>query len=271
MKVLALPLLLGSLVIAAAQTPNATVQKFADALGRRDMKAAVKMVKGGQYNEKLVKLSSDGANWPSFAVSGFGGTLKGNSATVSYRITLKSPGRAQTSNESLSLEKVGVQWFIVPPAKEPEGKEVLPAISFLMAHPEKLPDPTRVRNSIESTQCLSNIKQLALGTIMFQADSDDAFKVNNRNWSTKIMPYLRNKELFHCSLDPKGTTSYSFNDKLSGIKGDKVKDPSMTVLAYEGKNGTLNFRHDGRAAVAFVDGHAKLVNREAAKRLVWKP
>jgi prepilin-type processing-associated H-X9-DG protein len=50
-----------------------------------------------------------------------------------------------------------------------------------------------------------------------------------------------------------------------------VDDPTRTILVYEGKGGQLSFRHNGKAAVAFVDGHAQLVTPEEAKKLIWKP
>jgi prepilin-type processing-associated H-X9-DG protein len=45
---------------------------------------------------------------------------------------------------------------------------------------------------------------------------------------------------------------------------------TMSSMLYEGKDGKLNFKHDGKAAVAFADGHAKLVTEEEAKTLIWK-
>lgn len=51
----------------------------------------------------------------------------------------------------------------------------------------------------------------------------------------------------------------------------KVPQPAATVMIYEGEHGKLNFRHDGKATVGFVDGHVKLVDAEAAKPLRWKP
>jgi len=52
---------------------------------------------------------------------------------------------------------------------------------------------------------------------------------------------------------------------------DKFTQPQITVLFYEGANGKLNFRHNGKAAVAFADCHVKLIDAAAAKDLRWKP
>ena len=48
-------------------------------------------------------------------------------------------------------------------------------------------------------------------------------------------------------------------------------EPAETVMIYEGKNGKLDFRHNGRATVGFADGHVKLTDAEGAKKLRWKP
>ncbi len=50
-----------------------------------------------------------------------------------------------------------------------------------------------------------------------------------------------------------------------------MEAPAQTVLLYEGKNMQFDFKHDGRTAVAFADGHAKLLTPEEAKNVFWYP
>jgi len=50
-----------------------------------------------------------------------------------------------------------------------------------------------------------------------------------------------------------------------------ISDPANTVLVYEGKDGKLNFHHNGRAAVAFADGRARLIGGAEAKNLRRNP
>jgi len=88
---------------------------------------------------------------------------------------------------------------------------------------------------------------------------------------------------FHCPLDGEDaeTESYSFNEKLDGVKLLKdtldgldlsqFTEPANTVLVYEGKDGKLNFRHDSRAFVVFADSHIELINEEQVKTLRWTP
>src|ERR1044071_4742778 len=55
---------------------------------------------------------------------------------------------------------------------------------------------TRDRGS-HRISCLSNIKQLGLGALMYSQDFDDRMPLG-RNWNDAIYPYLKNDSLFHC-------------------------------------------------------------------------
>jgi prepilin-type processing-associated H-X9-DG protein len=48
-----------------------------------------------------------------------------------------------------------------------------------------------------------------------------------------------------------------------------VASPAKTVMIYEGKAGKLDYRHNGRAVVGFMDGHCKLINADEAAGLIW--
>ena len=85
------------------------------------------------------------------------------------------------------------------------------------------------------------------------------------------MPYIKNKDVFTCPLDVKGTISYTLNANIQGVFLGKINAPAQTVLLYKGKNGQFDFRHEGMATVANVDGHVKMVGPEAAKALYWYP
>ena len=50
----------------------------------------------------------------------------------------------------------------------------------------------------------------------------------------------------------------------------EIPNPALTVLLYEGHNGVVDYRHEGRAAIAFADGHAKLTTETETKSLTWK-
>ena len=106
---------------------------------------------------------------------------------------------------------------------------------------------------------------------MYLQDFDEKFAFKAAEFKKVLFPYLKNNTIFHCPSDKPDVDSYSFNANLQGSTLARVKRPAETVMVYEGANGILNFRHAGSANVGFVDGHVKLINKEQAKKLVWKP
>src|SRR5207244_2572565 len=119
--------------------------------------------------------------------------------------------------------------------------------------------------------CISNVKQICAGAMMLMVDNDETFKLKAETYKQSLMPYIRNEAVFKCPADRGSGASYSFNANLAGLNLAKVVAPAETVLIYEGKNGKLNFRHEGKAVVGFADGSAKLIDAENAKKLRWKP
>ena len=124
------------------------------------------------------------------------------------------------------------------------------------------------REQARSESCKSNLKQIALGAILLE-QKQGALKITPQNFKTKLLQYLR-VGTFRCP-SVSGGESYSFNGNLTGLSADALINPSRIVMFYEGKNGQLDFRHDGKTNVAFADGHVQTVSREEAKTLRWKP
>lgn len=118
-------------------------------------------------------------------------------------------------------------------------------------------------------ECASNLKQIALGA--FQMDQRKGkLAMTSQNFEAQMFPYLHTMELFRC---PSVSTaeSFSFNGNLTNLSLKNLADSFHLVMFYEGKNGQLDFRHDGKANVAFADGHVQTISREEAKTLKWKP
>jgi prepilin-type processing-associated H-X9-DG protein len=84
-----------------------------------------------------------------------------------------------------------------------------------------------------------------------------------------IQRTVEGDSFYHCLLDTGSEASYSSNVHLAGQSlgniGDKI------VVLYEGEAGKQDYIHDGRAVVAFVDGHTKMVTEDDAKQLRWMP
>ena len=89
----------------------------------------------------------------------------------------------------------------------------------------------RAREKARQTSCLSNLKQLGLGCLMYAQDYDDCFPINyymtaasNNNGVENgcmtvygsIMPYVRNSQIFKCpSQSPHRSYTYSGGGTVS--------------------------------------------------------
>ena len=151
-----------------------------------------------------------------------------------------------------------------PSKGSPEGA---PGVSTQNVSPRQPAPPAET----PARDCQSNLKQVALAFMMLASDNDDTLKCTPSDWVEKAMPYMKDRSRLHCPDAPGDDVSYSFNPKLAGLRVMDVQSPADTVLVYEGKDGKLDFRHDGKASVAFLDGHVKQVDEAQANSLRWTP
>lgn len=248
-----------------APAPKDSVRGFVDAWNRRDLMAAMKFVHGGTLQQDAFAPLIKGNDWPVIRLSNLSETIDGATATVNA--TLNLAGSEKPEHDAVKLTKVGGEWLIEP-AVEAGHMQIIAGLAYALGHPQEI---AQARVAAVKTNCLSHLKQIALAALMEASDHDDTFKFTPKNFKEKLSPYLGNTKLLTCPLDSDGTTSYAFNPAVLNIRQSKIKDPRLTVLAYEGKGGKLDFRHAGKANVAFCDGHAKSVDPQEAKKLRWKP
>jgi prepilin-type N-terminal cleavage/methylation domain-containing protein/prepilin-type processing-associated H-X9-DG protein len=129
----------------------------------------------------------------------------------------------------------------------------------------------RAREKAVSQSCLSNVKQLALGCIMYSSDWDGTFPKKAIGgsphtcifddqgqygdscvywfWMDMIFPYVKNEQLFVCPARPKGLgwkCGYGINREFDLANGGKglidadIQQPSMFVLLAD-RNSHWNF------------------------------
>ena len=150
----------------------------------------------------------------------------------------------------------------------------------------------QAREKARQASCQSNVKQIALGMIMYIQDYDEWFPENTwqpdgvqwRQCMTtahRIYPYVKNSALFICpsrdEVGPCGTQvgspypyiprcSYGFNSWLNSQRQAAVDFPAERFMVMDAQNpwndGCQNairlcHRHNAQANFAFVDGHAK--------------
>ncbi len=246
-------------------TPEATVRTFMNAFSNADFVAAGACVENPIGAKTLEETAPKGQKI-TIAIDKLTVTASGDTATVS--ITIKVP---QVLSDELKVKRVGAEWKLYSDTNADVNafnSHPLQGLVYAMSHPQVFVD---ARNRAKQASCLSNLKQICLGMMMFIQDNEEAFKIKPLTYKASIMPYIKNDKIFVCPSSPGTNPSYSFNANLAGLKASKLSSPATTVLIYEGRTGKLNFIHDGSACVGFADGHCKMVNAEGAKSLRWAP
>lgn len=139
----------------------------------------------------------------------------------------------------------------------------------------------------QDTLCLSNLKQLALGAIIYSADCDDRLMDRDR-WMDQLTPQVQIEFYGHCPVVEKENEKnsslygYAFNSRLHQLDLKKIADPVSTPMLYESINLARNAsdpftslpdpeRHGSkeypRNAITFADGHAAALPNEKARWL----
>lgn len=109
---------------------------------------------------------------------------------------------------------------------------------------------------------LSNLKQLALGVIIYATDYDDElpYVQSTKGAYEVIFPYIKNKDVTK-SLNPNGG-EFRLNMAVAGVSMTSIEAPSDTPLFYE-----MAPWPDGTRCVAYTDGHVKFLNAEQWEKL----
>jgi prepilin-type processing-associated H-X9-DG protein len=117
--------------------------------------------------------------------------------------------------------------------------------------------------------CLSNAKQTTLAMAMYLADWDERM-AKAANWRDAVLPYTKREEVFRCPNTP-DQYGYAMVASMSGADTSKI-DPKLaakTPILFESEilvpnpAGALSSqadppRHNGKNAIGFLDGHAKM-------------
>lgn len=148
---------------------------------------------------------------------------------------------------------------------------------------------SKAREKARQSSCLSNVKQLSLGMLMYAQDYDERFppkplsqtsqrledrRLNAgmgekpdpqrdyppRDWRRDIFPYAKNLGLFAC---PTTLSSYSYqcNPAIYGLRLGDVHEPQRLIMLYDAGllDGSAPPPHDHGYNAGFVDGHCRWV------------
>jgi len=151
------------------------------------------------------------------------------------------------------------------------GIAVLAAILF--------PVFAQARRQAQRTAAMSQMKQLALGNLMYANDHDDRLPLANA-WMDELRPYIRSERIFHSPLAGRGgpglESEYgiAFMKSLSGAKLTRIPNPAGRVVLFDstlmGRNASSGLEtlpkpprfgnaETGGNVFAFADGHVKLL------------
>jgi prepilin-type N-terminal cleavage/methylation domain-containing protein/prepilin-type processing-associated H-X9-DG protein len=161
----------------------------------------------------------------------------------------------------------------------------------------------RAREKARQTSCLSNVKQLSLGVMMYAQDYDDSFPhyhfqtaAGGHYWTGAVEPYIKNAQILVCPSRRQLDEGYGWNYLWLGVPGmrgtqssaalslGQVTNPSETIMIGEisyhnpvmygprdasfiesyTKPRTAYEVHNGGANYGFVDGHGKWLNGNEA-------
>lgn len=115
------------------------------------------------------------------------------------------------------------------------------------------------------TACIANVKQVAIGALLYQGDWDEHNFLTNR-YEPALMPYTKNSAVFAC---PVTGMDFGTNDKVLRMKMTSLRDASKTPYFFDTARGKISYPHGSTATVAFADAHAKAV--ASTKVLDFKP
>lgn len=144
--------------------------------------------------------------------------------------------------------------------------------------PDAVADATDTQSALTATaktrsdseRCLSNVKQISLGLLMYSQDYDEVW--TSSDWQANVTPYIRDVQVFNCPSVAKGgqQNGYAFNEQLVGAKSQSIANPASTPAVFDsqvigpsalsGPQGMSRpARHQEGNSVAYADGHAEAV------------
>jgi prepilin-type N-terminal cleavage/methylation domain-containing protein/prepilin-type processing-associated H-X9-DG protein len=138
------------------------------------------------------------------------------------------------------------------------------------------------KHKSKNVACLSNVKQISLGILMYSQDYDEKMPYAKR-YQELVCSYVKKEQVYHCPLVTgfPENQGYALESRLIGrnpyeIKEDIAKRPLLWDSLNLAKNATdpgIGFaaRHYGFGSIAFVDGHARSYREAEGRALMFAP
>jgi len=263
-------------------SPRATVHSFVSSINQYNFAQAAKCVEGAE-TEMSEAAKAIGNDWKkqdiTLVLSDLRSSVDKSDATVIVNVTILTKGKKKvlSAHEShLKLSRQAEDWKIV--SDDSNLYSEFDVLSFMATVLKSSEESQKIyetaKGNAQLNSCRSNLKQISLALQMFVQDHNHVFALTSSSLKKELKAYVMADAVYYCPVvsgDDKKEPSYSFNNNLANITEASIKDPSKTIMLYEGTNGELNFRHNDKANVAFADGHVKSIGRKEAESLLWKP
>jgi len=274
-------------------SPEKAITIFVGCFNNANPEMAADFVQGASESnpafDKLTQVLTQQMNFIHVGITDIHTTIKNDTARVTLKVIFQDALlRKATQIESLQLKRsVGkatfgrdkttcITWMIVPETPSAifhsRQNNLIQTMAAYIAFPQQMLDESSLLSS------RIRLEQIAHATKNFLLDWDNEFGPKDKsmgtidtqeNWREEVGLYTPSTS-FNIPLSLSGEY-FQFNLNLAGKKFADIKQPSKTVMVYDGEKQTLNFRHDGAAFVLFADGHISLINAKEATRLIWNP
>ena len=265
-------------------TSEKTIHSFVDAINKPDVNAAASCVIGGKPTKDLKEMWQEIAKV--FGMKCSIGELKlkiqNDIATAEVETKMEISGTFISCREQLRLRRMGDTWKIAPDPTTDSYQ--LGRDAMLQDRVESLVYPEQAvriflaaKATAQRLVCFAHVEELATAALKFAHAHQGRFMLQADKMKVSLAPHVQSEEAFICQAPKSASFSYSFNRNLERINKDTIKNPSKTVLIYEGHGQRLSYRHRDRATkqpvavVAFMDGSVRYITRKQANSLLWKP
>jgi prepilin-type processing-associated H-X9-DG protein len=135
---------------------------------------------------------------------------------------------------------------------------------------------SQAREKARATACMSNMKLLSTGMLMYAQDYDGHLP-DRRNWGDAVSVYVKNPRAYQCPSLSGQRGTYAFNGWLSRVSMNRLDSPTRTVAGFDSRSGwnlaggpeLADARHNQGLYVMFADGRVQW--RRDFSGVVWKP
>ncbi|RYG49505.1 hypothetical protein EON79_01065 [bacterium] len=262
-------MLVAALALVLANTPEDALKDFVAALNRGDVTAAVKLIDGADplADRKEITKIFNGPDRFKIELGPIRRT--GDKLTVDVEAKQPKGESLKVKGDTIDVVQREGNWLLVPGKSPTDQKTLLGSLTAVLKNDFIA---KQAKSAAMKTAALSNLKQIALATLMLAGDSKDVLRLTSKNAESRIAPYMRSLEIFK---DPGTGRSdvYTFNSLLANTSVASVESPAETVLWSIGPKGAILYPYsDGKQTlIAFVDGHVKSMTKEQVEKLRWKP